>query len=399
LFKTVKVGDRVRVRPGISHSAHGKEVYKTGDQGEITDVIANVANREDRANIRWDRTGRQSTIALSSLGKKFMRMKAAEQTAKTTPMLLGTTTSGYVFAIDLATGEEVWATRVSRMITGVKGTVSAHNGIVVAATDRCMDHLCYRYRNLTNPLTPGNSKIRGLSVLDGSPIWEYDIYSPVWNFVPQYGEDNQGKFVIFSDQEGSAYKLDLNTGVGLFRKEGVIGTRTQSHAVYDPAGPAGGRIYMMGVHAYTHRFCNPNPPPGILVHCNTYPKTKGWIAAIRAKNGNKIWGWKDLKEPPSAASLGALILGCLSRPATTATGTPRHFCRPSTPTVAKNDGSGMAPRFGQRTALETMRALTFAGPWVAATSANPEPGARLLLMQAATSTSATRWVCCSAGVA
>eukprot|EP00959_Pyramimonas_sp_CCMP1952_P154865 3240134-Pyramimonas_sp.AAC.1 len=67
-------------------------------------------------------------------------------------MLVGSTTSGYVFALSLESGEEIWAVQASDQIAGVKGSVSGKDGIVVAAAKRCTDRYCYKYRNQTNPL-------------------------------------------------------------------------------------------------------------------------------------------------------------------------------------------------------------------------------------------------------
>ncbi|CAK0824607.1 unnamed protein product, partial [Prorocentrum cordatum] len=110
----------------------------------------------------WGRTGSKSVVQLHAMNDRFVRVGALEKAVTVPPMLVGSTTSGYVFAIDLQTGEELWATVASNEIAGVKGSVAAKDGIVVVATNRCIDRYCYRYRNQTNPLTPGNSVVRSL---------------------------------------------------------------------------------------------------------------------------------------------------------------------------------------------------------------------------------------------
>ncbi|CAK0853777.1 unnamed protein product [Prorocentrum cordatum] len=252
LFRELRVGDRVKVKPGVGYHADGKEYYKAGDLGQIEKVDA--AGGEPRATIRWQRSGHRSVAGLSALSKRFVSIRAPRRSAPA--MLVGSTTSGYVFALELSTGEELWATQASEQIAGVKGAVSGRGGVVVVATDRCKDHLCYRYRNSSNPLTPGNNVVRGISASDGSSLWQYATFSPVWNFVPQY-HTSDGT-VMFSDQEGNTYCLDLETGVERWMTEGAMGTYTQANAVYDPLTNL---IFAMGVQERTTASTATRSPP------------------------------------------------------------------------------------------------------------------------------------------
>jgi len=221
---------------------------------------------------------------------------------------VGSTTSGYVFAVDLATGDEIWATKVCDQIQGVKGAVSGRSGVVVAATNRCVDRYCYRYRNTSNPLTPSNAVVRGLSTTDGTALWEFRPASPVWNMVPQYGKD--GDTVMFSDFEGTAYCLDIQTGALQWQHDGAMGTYTQSFALYLAAADL---LYTMGLknegsYSYEHKNCNPFPAPGILPACGTWPGSPGWAKALNASSGRTQWEL-DLAEPPAAAGLGEMHQG------------------------------------------------------------------------------------------
>jgi len=296
-LKDFQVGDLVQVKPGASYWADGRELYKAGDQGRLSSVAPDSEGGEGRAVIQWTRTGRKSVVEIHAIKNRFVRVEARQATLP--PMLVGSTTSGYVFALDLDSGEEVWVTWASNQIAGVKGAVGCKGGVVVVATDRCTDRYCYRYRNQTNPLTPGNQYVRGLSAVDGTSLWEYKTFQPVWNMVPQWGPDSS---VIFQDWEGRLYSLDYLTGSQLYRVGGDIGTHTHAHAVYDPGHNV---VIAMGVQFYTSGRCNPYPAPGILPSCWTWPGTPGFIRGYNATSGRVLWE-RDTPEPPASGSVGKL---------------------------------------------------------------------------------------------
>jgi len=293
----VRVGDRLVVRPGVGYHANGKEYYRSGDVGEVTQVIQGTGG-EHKAMIRWPRTQHQSVAGFSVLGKRFLRVKREGKQATLPEMLVGSTTSGYVFALSLESGEEIWAVQASDQIAGVKGSVSGKDGIVVAAAKRCTDRYCYKYRNQTNPLVPGNQMIWGLLAADGSVAWSFKPQSPVWNFVPQYGNGT----VMFSDFEGTTYCLDLTTGALRWQRDGSMGTYTQAHALYFPEGDL---VFAMGVSAYDHKRCNPFPAPGVLPACSTWPGSPGWIRALNASSGRLQWE-QETPQPPASAGLGMM---------------------------------------------------------------------------------------------
>ncbi|CAK0808648.1 unnamed protein product [Prorocentrum cordatum] len=311
-FREFKVGDLVKVKPGSSYRADGKELYKAGDQGLISGVVTGEEGR-DRAVIQWTRTGHKSVVQLRAFSNRFVRV-APKQTAATSPsMLVGSTTAGYVFALDLATGDELWATWASNEIAGVKGAVACKGGIVVVATDRCTDRYCYRYRNQTNPLTPGNQVVRGLSAVDGSAVWAYRTMAPVWNMVPLWGP---GDTVMFQDWEGRLYSLDYLTGELHYKVGGDIGTHTNAAAVYDAGW---NMVFALGMVHYnvmnyhmedalgipTGKYCNPYPAPGILINCWTWPGGRGFVRGYNASSGRNAWE-RLTPEPPASGAVGML---------------------------------------------------------------------------------------------
>jgi hypothetical protein len=305
-----RVGDLVKVKPGSSYRADGEELYKAGDRGLISGVITG-GKGQDKAVIQWTRTGHKSVVQLRAFSNRFVRVAPKQATAPS--MLVGSTTSGYVFGIDLATGDELWATWASNEIAGVKGAVACTGGIVVAATDRCTDRYCYRYRNQTMPTVPGNQFVRGLSAVDGSSVWEYKTMAPVWNMVPLWGP---GGSVMFQDWEGRLYSLDYLTGDLIFKVGGDIGTHTHAAAVYDAGW---NMVFSFGMkhYAVNHyhmadalgvpngKYCNPYPAPGILPHCWTWPGGRGAIRAYNASSGRSVWE-RETPEPPASGTTGML---------------------------------------------------------------------------------------------
>jgi outer membrane protein assembly factor BamB len=193
----------------------------------------------------------------------------------------------------------VWATWASNDIAGVKGSVAAKDGIVVVATDRCQDRYCYRYRNLTNPLQRGNSVVRGLSLVDGSAVWEFRPTSPVWNMNPLWGNDGS---VLFQDYEARVYCLDLQTGALRWSSAGSFGTHTEAAAVFSPAYNL---VYAFGMYQYEDKYCNPYVAPGVLINCDTWPGMPGFVRAYNATSGRKRWEVL-LPEPPAGAAIGML---------------------------------------------------------------------------------------------
>jgi len=277
--------------------------------------------------IRWTLTGRKSAVQFEAMSNHFVRVE--QKVARCTPMLIGSTTtgtggppsstlatSGFVFAIDLSTGYEVWALQGSSTIAGVKGALASKNGIVVVATNRCIDRYCYRYRNQTNVFTPGNTVVRGLNPASGVEVWSFVPNAPVWNMNPVWGPDDT---VIFNDQEGSVYCLELSTGSLVWKGDGELGTYTEAAAIYD----AGNNLVIaMGMLQYDahlphrahnsailhfghHVDCNPYVAPGILPRCGNAAFKQGFVRAYNATSGRLRWE-RVTPQPPASAVVGGL---------------------------------------------------------------------------------------------
>ncbi|CAK0852807.1 unnamed protein product [Prorocentrum cordatum] len=304
-FKDFRVGDLVKVKAGASYRADGRELYTAGDQGRISGVVPGGDGKHGSAVIEWVRTGRKSAVQFDAIQNHFARVE--QKVATCTPMLVGSTTSGYVFAIELSTGYEVWALQGSSTIAGVKGALASKNGIVVVATNRCTDRYCYRYRNQTNVLMPGNTVVRGLNPANGVEVWNFVPEAPVWNMNPVWGPDDT---VIFNDQEGSVYCLTLSTGSQVWKGDGKLGTYTEAAAVYDAVNNVVVALGMLQYDAFTpHRAhnnpvgCNPHVAPGILPRCGNAPFKQGFVRGYNGTSGRLQWE-KSMPHPPASAVVG-----------------------------------------------------------------------------------------------
>lgn len=295
----VKVGDRLKVRPGMGYHADGVEYFKAGDKGKVTNITRE--NGEERAIITWPRTGYESVAGIVTLSKRFLLLK--RRGTMLPAMMVASTTNGYVFAIEPETGEELWATKVSERTAGVKGATNGYMGVIVAAGERCENHLCYRFRNQTNKMIPANNVIHGLDAADGSSIWSFTPRSPVWNFVPFFTMHHHTAVFFFSDIEAGCYCVEVHTGKLVWSQQGTLGTYTQAAGVY----ATGNRhFYTLGHRAYDYGdVCNPAGPPGILPGCEAGPRTPGYVKAFDSRNGNPIWE-TDVPFPPANGVVGAL---------------------------------------------------------------------------------------------
>jgi len=308
-FKNFRVGDLVKVKAGSSYRADGRELYVAGDQGRISGVVPDDKDKYDRVVVEWTRTGRKSAIHFDAMTSHFVR--AEPKVARCTPMLIGSTTSGFVFAIDQTTGYEVWALQGSSTIAGVKGALASKNGIVVVATNRCTDRYCYRHRNQTNPLLAGNTVVRGLNPASGVEVWSFVPEAPVWNMNPVWGPDDT---VIFNDQEGRVYCLALSTGNLAWKAGGELGTYTEAAAIYNEGLNMVVGLGMLQYDTFlSHRAhnteskfgCNPYVAPGILPRCGNAAFRQGVVRAYNATSGRLRWE-RVTPHPPASAVAGML---------------------------------------------------------------------------------------------
>jgi outer membrane protein assembly factor BamB len=188
-----------------------------------------------------------------------------------------TTLDGRVWAISMKTGKEIWQTKVCHAINQDNGFVSAHEGVVLAATDK----------DKINP-AEASGYVRALNATTGEIMWSYHPAAPVWNFLASFPDDGT---VLYQDVQGKAYRHELKTGKLLWRNGGE-----RVYGCFSDGSPIlgnNGIFYTVG--AYAERM--PLPPP--------FPHT-GFIEAHNVSDGTLIWKADTPMPPNNVAAFGVL---------------------------------------------------------------------------------------------
>jgi len=140
--------------------------------------------------IKFDQSGATSWMHESTWGQ------LPSVPAISNGRLFQTAALGYVFALDMETGQEVWATRVANATCGDSHSILAVDGIIVSATD------CDRFAS--------SNMVVALDE-DGAHKWTYRMKDgfKVYNF--QASSPGDGT-IIFMDSSGGVYRLQLASG-------------------------------------------------------------------------------------------------------------------------------------------------------------------------------------------
>jgi len=168
--------------------------------------------------------------------------------------LYGNDCSGWVFALDMATGREIWAEKKAYSVPGDTGYVEAHDGVVVTGVDAGS--------------FGGATRVLGLDAKDGRTLWEYKSTGVFWNIMPVFPGD--GSFIVM-DFHGGLYKHALHSATLLWEAPSPL----VSHYSFSDGG------VMLG-------------PDGDAYTCSNYnatgqPGSKGVLRAYRLQDGFLRW--------------------------------------------------------------------------------------------------------------
>lgn len=124
----------------------------------------------------------------------------------------GSDESGSVFAVSMATGSEIWSTKIQdeNLIFRNNGFVTLHDGVVVAASD---------------------FEVLGIDAVHGNVLWAFRPDTPTWNLLASYPEDGT---VVFQDWTGKAYRCNLADGALIWKSGGNPETWTDGSATVGP---------------------------------------------------------------------------------------------------------------------------------------------------------------------
>jgi len=181
-------------------------------------------------------------------------------------------THGNVFALSMETGETIWKTKVCGEIAQDNGFVTAHEGVVMAATDGHQGE-----KNLF---------VRAFNATHGAQLWAFKPDVNVWNFMASFPGDGT---TVFQDQAGKGYRLRLSDGSLLWKAGGQAATWT------DGTATLGSNRVLYTVHNNIPDALDPK-----------LPNAQGTLEARRLEDGSLVWSRVTPRPPNNAPAVGRL---------------------------------------------------------------------------------------------
>jgi outer membrane protein assembly factor BamB len=200
--------------------------------------------------------------------------------------LFATSLAGDVFSLDMETGKELWRTHVAPYSAGDTWSMTAGEGVVIAGGS---DH------------GKANHRLIALDAEDGRMKWTFNPSAPVYNFLACIKDGS----LIFSDQFGSPYRLNLHTGHVLWHV-GPAG-RSPNHNFTKAFSTGGAVIGPNGVVYVTSNIYEKDAPlwQGL-------PLQSGYVTAFDFKDGTLLWRQSVDYAANNAAAVGTLHTGKLA---------------------------------------------------------------------------------------
>lgn len=170
--------------------------------------------------------------------------------------LYGDSKDGKFFALDLRTGLPKWENKVSHSVGPDCHSVGVSEGVMVSNAD--------------GGAMGGSKMVLGLNASTGSILWNFKPDSQLWNIMPMFTGNGT---VLFQDQVGRAYHLDLFTGKPIWKAGTNAGWEDFWTDGMSWLGP-NGIFYVVHVDGKM----------GTLV-----PDTPSDLRAIRVSDGELLW--------------------------------------------------------------------------------------------------------------
>lgn len=184
-----------------------------------------------------------------------------------------------VIALNMSTGEMVWSAAPSRAAGGDAWSLAAGHGLVVAAgTSRAM--------------TSGNRMVFALDAQTGALVWSFKPDLPVYNFLPAIAAVGTTPALIFSDQTGRVYSLDMRNGSIIWKFAVTrVNEMSTGGAALDHQGA------MVFVTSNTGRA---------ITSFDSQDWGHGVVRAFNVSNGEVLWEQETFLQANSAPSIGSL---------------------------------------------------------------------------------------------
>jgi outer membrane protein assembly factor BamB len=225
---------------------------------------------DDKSNIYLATVTYGNVYKFSPAGEKLWQYKAGDQVqipdipSIYDGRLFAATNTGDAFALDMETGSQVWRRTIGRGTAGDTWSMTAADGIVIAATSGTGDPSM-------------NHQLVALHASDGSEAWHFDIDGLVYNVL----EGIQDGRVVFSTGFGKVFCLDLQTG----------------RVIWETAKPQGGDYAMstggamLGSNGIVYVTWNEAPlgENGQPAPVSPIDPSNGMVGAYSFENGTRIW--------------------------------------------------------------------------------------------------------------
>mmetsp|Transcript_115330 Transcript_115330/g.337165 ORF Transcript_115330/g.337165 Transcript_115330/m.337165 type:complete len:466 (-) Transcript_115330:49-1446(-) len=190
--------------------------------------------------------------------------------------LYATNTDGQVFALDMQTGQMLWKTKVLKCSAGDTWSMTAGDGVVVAAVS-------------DSATCSTNNHLVALDAKTGSVMWSFKPIAPVYNALTAVHEGS----LVFSDLQGRAYRLSLTDGHVIWKSSpGLEASQSLSFTT-------GGTVIGSNGVLYVTSNVLENKTGGTK-------ENQGYVTAFSFANGTLLWRHCTEYEANNAASVGRL---------------------------------------------------------------------------------------------
>jgi outer membrane protein assembly factor BamB len=221
--------------------------------------------------------------------------------------LFASTQKGWVFALDMETGKELWAEKKAKDRSVGLASVESHDGIVVTGVDR------------SGPPNPGgDSRLLGLDAKTGQTLWSSSLPEHIMLYSTMAVFPGDDSFIVM-DTSGSVYKHGLHNGTLLWVSYAVgsIGSFSDGGVVLGPDGTS-----------YT---CSQYEGAGKGSDDGVLKMERGALRAYRLSDGKMLWN-RTLDYPcmswPVVAPNGEVIVpsgDSLEKPVADSSGLADYF--------------------------------------------------------------------------
>jgi outer membrane protein assembly factor BamB len=208
---------------------------------------------------------------------------------------------GNVYALNAATGEEVWVVSSSEGNHGDSWALTAGHGLVVVC--HTGGRPCTGREGVHVPEhVHGPTELIALHAGSGEEAWRAEVPAPLYNVMPAFAEG--GTCLLVADSNSGVHKLDVKTGavlwssavpvysfVGSTRKRERFDMRTWFGVGDSEAGGAIADKHLpRSMAAIAAVWCGGDGRSGeLLFSPGNDTLTSGFVRALRVSDGTEVW--------------------------------------------------------------------------------------------------------------